>query len=170
MEIVRELPSQKVFQEWSERVKDVKLSMVGADGVFLPVRTTYHTTELCGSGGTLRVQHLSMQLVFEEWENFLKDEIANRRKNQNFYLEEELWFILYSLVKVGLLYEGKNCKLGDLHPSNIIVTPQGFIRVITRDSFPLELTNFEKIVEEIKADVYLGNVASIQPRRRWTRR
>ena len=112
----------------------------------------------------------SMQLVFEEWENFLKDEIANRRKNQNFYLEEELWFILYSLVKVGLLYEGKNCKLGDLHPSNIIVTPQGFIRVITRDSFPLELTNFEKIVEEIKADVYLGIFASIQPRRRWIRR
>lgn len=67
MEIVRELPNQRVFQEWNERVKDVKLSMVGADGVFLPVRTTYNTTELCGSGGTLRVRHFSMQLIFEEW-------------------------------------------------------------------------------------------------------
>lgn len=73
------------------------------------------------------------------------------------------------MVKVGLLYEGRNCKLGDLHPSNIIVTPQGFIRVITRDTFPLELTNFEKIVEEIKADVYLGNCIAIQPLKRWIR-
>lgn len=44
-----------------------------------------------------------------------------------------------------------------MHPNNIVVTPQGFIRAITKDSFPLELNNFEKIVEEIKADVYLGN-------------
>lgn len=77
---------------------------------------------------------------------------------------------MYSLVKVGLLYEGKNCKLGDMHPSNIIVTPQGFIRVITKDSFPLELNNFEKIVEEIKADVYLGTLDSTQPLRKWIRR
>jgi hypothetical protein len=59
-------------------------------------------------------------------------------------------------VKVGLLYEGKNTKLGDMHPTNIVVTPQGFIRAITKDTFPLELNNFEKIVEEIKTDVYLG--------------
>lgn len=57
-----------------------------------------------------------------------------------------------------------------MHPSNIIVTPQGFIRVITKDSFPLELNNFEKIVEEIKADVYLGTLDSTQPLRKWIRR
>jgi hypothetical protein len=83
-----------------------------------------------------------MQVVFEEWENFLKDEIATRRKNQSPYLEEEIWFIFYHLVKAGMLYEGRNEKLGDLHPNNIVVTPQGFVRVVTRDSFPLEATNF----------------------------
>jgi hypothetical protein len=36
-----------------------------------------------------------------------------------------------------MLYEGKNAKLGDMHPNNIVVTPQGLIRVITKDSLPL---------------------------------
>ncbi len=65
-----------------------------------------------------------------------------------------------------MLYEGRNEKLGDLHPNNIVVTPQGFVRVVTRDSFPLEATNFEKIVEEIKADVYLGILELMQRLRR----
>jgi len=51
------------------------------------------------------------------------------------------------LVKAGVLYDGRNQKMGDMHPNNIIVTPQGFVRVITRDSFPLEPNNFQKIVE-----------------------
>lgn len=38
-------------------------------------------------------------------------------------------------------------KIGDLHPHNIIVTPEGFIKVITQHSLPLQATNFQKIVE-----------------------
>lgn len=47
-------------------------------------------------------------------------------------------------------------KIGDLHPHSIVVTPEGFIRIITQHSLPLMLTNFQKIVEEINVDVYLG--------------
>ena len=62
----------------------------------------------------------------------------------------------YSLVQAGVLYEGKNKKIGDLHPSNIIVTPQGHVRILSVHSLPGQLNNFQKIVEEIKADVYLA--------------
>ena len=73
-------------------------------------------------------------------------------------------------MKAGVLYEGQREKVGDLHPNNIVVTPQGFVRLITRDSFPLEPTNFQKIVEEIKTDVYLGTRQLTQRPRRWTSR
>lgn len=107
-------------------------------------------------------------MVFHEWENFLKDEINSRRKNQNPYSEEEVWFILYSLVKVGAVYERRGSKLGDMHPNNVVVTPKGFIRVITVDSLPLELDNFQKILEEIKTDVYLGRLQLTQRPKKWT--
>lgn len=90
------------------------------------------------------------------WESFLKDEVASRRKNQHFYTEEELWFILYNLAKIGMLYEPMRQKVGDLHPNNIIVTSDGFLRVITRHTMPMQPTNFDKIVEEINSDVYLA--------------
>lgn len=61
-------------------------------------------------------------MLYPSWENILKQEISNRRKIQNYYKEEEIWYILYSLVKVGVLYEGNNEKLGDMHPNNILVT------------------------------------------------
>lgn len=107
------------------------------------------------------------QITFDRWESFLKDEIISRRKNQHFYTEEEIWFILYTLVKLGKIYEPMRIKIGDLHSNNIVVTPEGFLRVITRHSLPLQLTNFEKIVEEIKTDVYLGTYRYMKPRRRW---
>jgi hypothetical protein len=47
--------------------------------------------------------------------------------------------------------------LGDLHPNNIIVTSEGFLKVISRHSLPNQLDNFQKVVEEINSDVYLCN-------------
>ena len=104
--------------------------------------------------------------MIEEWENFLKEEVANRRKSHNYYTEEEIWFIAYSLIQVGVLYEGRGTKLGDLHPNSIIVTPQGMVKVLTLHSLPGETTNFQKIVEDIKVDVYLGSVGPTQPPRK----
>lgn len=55
IEIQRELPNQRIFNDWLDRLKDVRLSMVGPDVLFLPASHTYSKTELCGSGGTLKV-------------------------------------------------------------------------------------------------------------------
>jgi hypothetical protein len=44
-----------------------------------------------------------------------------------------------------------------LHPNNIIVTGEGFLKVITSHSLPQQLNNFQKVVEEINSDVYLCN-------------
>jgi len=47
-------------------------------------------------------------------------------------------------------------KVGDLHPNNIIVTSEGFLKAVTKHSIPMQPTNFDKIVEEINSDVYLA--------------
>jgi hypothetical protein len=38
------LPNQRIFNEWIDRIKDVQLSMVGSDIVFLPIKQTYSKT------------------------------------------------------------------------------------------------------------------------------
>jgi broad specificity phosphatase PhoE len=53
-----------------------------------------------------------------------------------------MWFILFNMAKVGQIYEPLGIKLGDFHPNNIIVTHDGFIRVITQHSLPEQLNNF----------------------------
>lgn len=93
--------------------------------------------------------------------------MASRRKNQHYYTEEELWFILYSLSKLGNIYEPLKSKIGDLHPNNIVVTAEGFLKVITRHSMPGQLTNFDKIVEEMNSDVYLGTLNIIKHLNKW---
>ena len=76
--------------------------------------------------------------------------------------------MLYSLLKLGMLYEPLRTKVGDIHPNNIIVTQEGFLKVITKHSMPNQPTNFDKVVEEINADVYLGTHGSMQLLRKLT--
>ena len=61
-------------------------------------------------------------------------------------------------------------KVGDIHPNNIVVTAEGFLRMVTRHSLPGQLSNFDKIIESITSDVYLGSLSLIKRRKRWTRR
>lgn len=66
------MPNQRIFNEWIQRIKDVKLSMVGADIVFLPIKQTYSQTEFCGSGGTLRVILFTIRLCLKNGRTFSK--------------------------------------------------------------------------------------------------
>jgi len=58
-------------------------------------------------------------------------------------------------------------KVGDIHPNNIVVTAEGFLRLVNRHSIPCQPTNFERIIEEYNADVYLGTFELMKPPRKW---
>jgi len=44
-----------------------------------------------------------------------------------------------------------------MRPNNVIINDDGQIKVISTCSIPGELTNFEKVVENINESVFLGN-------------
>ena len=52
---MKNIPNENIYIKWTERIKNVKISMIGADIVYLPVKHQYNHTELCGSGGNLKV-------------------------------------------------------------------------------------------------------------------
>jgi RIO-like serine/threonine protein kinase len=46
--------------------------------------------------------------------------------------------------------------VGDISPHNVVINDNGQIKVIATCSLPNELNNFQKVVEDTNAKVYLG--------------
>lgn len=67
-----------------------------------------------------------------------------------------MWYLLYNIVRAGNKFERLNQKIGDVNPHNVIINDDGQIKVISVCSIPNELNNFERIVEDKNAKVYLG--------------
>ena len=67
-----------------------------------------------------------------------------------------MWFLLYSIIRVGKRFELVNEKIGDVHPFNILVNDEGMIKMISQYSLPGEMTNFERVLEDRNAKVFLG--------------
>ena len=69
-----------------------------------------------------------------------------------------MWYLLYSMVRAGSKFEKIKSKIGDVHPFNVLINDDGQIKLLSSCSMPGEITNFDKIVEDKQAKVYLGNV------------
>ena len=75
------------------------------------------------------------------------------------FLETEVWFILYTLVKAGKNFELLKKKIGNINPRNILVNENGFIRIYSSISLAGELNNYEEFLGSNKneyIDVYLA--------------
>lgn len=69
--------------------------------LLLPNKTVYESTGLCGSSGLVKVHNPHMQLTYDHYPYVFQVEIENRRKIGRFFLETELWYLLYSMVRAG---------------------------------------------------------------------
>ena len=72
------------------------------------------------------------------------------------YEETELWYLLYNLVVVGRHFEIMGKKIGNIHPNNILINDEGWMKVISLYSIPYEKDNFNIICESQLEDVFLG--------------
>jgi hypothetical protein len=61
-------------------------------------------------------------------------------------------------VRAGNKFEKINKKVGDISLHNVIINDDGQIKVVSTCSIPNELNNFQKVVEDINAKVYLGKL------------
>jgi hypothetical protein len=73
-----------------------------------------------------------------------------------------MWYVLYNITRAGSKFERIAKKVGDISPHNVLINDNGQIKVISTCSIPNELSNFQKVVEDITARVYLGTSVSTQ--------
>ena len=101
-----------------------------------------------------------MQLTYEHYPYVFQSEIDNRRKIHRSFLETELWYLLYNLVRAGAKFERSHSKVGDVHPRNILINNDGLIKVMSTLSLPSETTNYEKYIDNPHEKVFLGTSCS----------
>jgi hypothetical protein len=73
---------------------------------------------------------------------------VQRKKEDQFYSEEELLFILYKCVTGLKEFQIYGKRLGDIRPSQMVITNQREIKMINVASFPWELSSTDKILEK----------------------
>jgi serine/threonine protein kinase len=88
-----------------------------------------------------------MQLTFDYYEFVLKTEIENRSKLKKDFLETEVWYLLYNIVRAGQKFEHLRRKIGNVHPSNILINESGQIKIISTCSLPGEQNNYDALLE-----------------------
>jgi serine/threonine protein kinase len=99
------------------------------------------------------------QLTYDYYEFVLKTEIANRQRLKKDFLETEVWYLLYNIVRAGSKFEHLKKKIGNVHPMNILINESGQIKIISTVSIPGELDNYELLLEkqhEIVNNIYLA--------------
>lgn len=84
-----------------------------------------HTEDsMCGSVNGITT-------YYEYYQNTVQDELVRRNQVNLFYLEAELWAILYSIVSAAAYLEkNKNLPLTDIRPSNIYFTLRGEVKLL----------------------------------------
>ncbi len=77
-----------------------------------------------------------------------EEELENRISLDKHLSEEEMWYLLYTLVSTAKDFSFINRKVGDIRPHNIFVNEAGQIKLAVNFSWPNEPTNFQKTMNE----------------------
>lgn len=87
------------------------------------------------------------QLTFDYYEFVLRTEVMNRNKLKKDFLETEVWYLLYNIVRAGSKFEHLKKKIGNVHPQNILINESGQIKIISTVSLPNEPSNYDYLIE-----------------------
>jgi hypothetical protein len=78
-------------------------------------------------------------MFFDYYEVKLKEEIRSRRNERDFFSEEEVWYILYSLFKACRKFEKFNMASGPLKTDMILLNQKGHLKLINILSAPEDM-------------------------------
>ena len=90
----------------------------------------------------------SIQIDFNNYPYLLTEEIYNRRGKKSKFTEQELWYLLFSLVAAKKSMADLHLKVGDIRPENVFLNEDGKIKVANLDSWPCQISNFQKFFEK----------------------
>jgi serine/threonine protein kinase len=88
------------------------------------------------------------QIYYENYPYLFEEEIENRVSMDKHFEEEELWYLLYSLVTTARDFSSLERKVGDIRPSNIFINEEGQLKIANLCSWPYEKPNFDKTAFE----------------------
>lgn len=91
---------------------------------------------------------VSTQLTYEKFDYLYNAEIDKRSKQKQFYKEEELFIIFFKLLTGLKDFQLGGRRLGDIRPSQMVITDRKNIQIINVASFPWELSSTDKILEK----------------------
>ena len=83
-------------------------------------------------------------------------EIQNRRSQQKYYTEPDLWFMLYHMLDGVKEMEIRDIMVGDIRPKNILLNANGTIKMINRMSWPGEESGLTKVLNQTGDKCYLA--------------
>ena len=78
------------------------------------------------------------QLYYEHYDIRIKEEIEARKRHRERFSEEEIWYILYSLLNAIRMFEKFSIASGDLKTERVLLNDKGHLKVINKLSFPEE--------------------------------
>ncbi|EGR28134.1 protein kinase domain protein [Ichthyophthirius multifiliis] len=84
-------------------------------------------------------------------------ELFRRRDSQEFFSEPEIWYLLDSLIQACSYLEKHKIYHGDLRPVNIILTPEGFVKIADHGILHVDQTNYHKSLTK-KEKSYLSPI------------
>ena len=87
-------------------------------------------------------------MTYEKFDYLYKSEIVQRKKQSHFYKEQELFFILFRFATGLKEFQLNGKRVGDIRPSQMVITDQKALKMINIASFPWELSSMDKILDK----------------------
>ncbi|KAL4438379.1 hypothetical protein ABPG74_009418 [Tetrahymena malaccensis] len=99
---------------------------------------THSEDSMCGSVNGITTYH-------EYYQNTVQDELVRRQQVSLYYIEQELWAILYSIVSAAYYLEKNNLiPLTDVRPSTVYFTLKGEVKLMPFGIFPEDISGYAK--------------------------
>ncbi|EGR34313.1 protein kinase domain protein [Ichthyophthirius multifiliis] len=83
---------------------------------------------------------------YDYYLNTVHDELVRRNQVSLYYLEQELWVILYSIISAAFYLEENGRSIHNIRPQNIYFTQQGEVKLVPIGIFPEDQTGYQKFI------------------------
>ena len=108
-----------------------------------------------------------IQLFYYPFKTSLQHDIRARKESLSHYDPHRIWYFMFVLLRVADAFEKCGIHLGNLHPSNLFLSPFQELSVFSLLSAPNELSNLDKIRSSKYEDAFLGTAPTTQPLNRY---
>lgn len=102
------------------------------------------------------------QIYYPNYPYLLHEEIYDRSGKKGDFKEQEIWYLLLSLLQAKRQAEDHGSSLSDVRPKNIFLNQEGLIKTATPFSWPLASTKYQKSLDKVATYLAPEEVALLE--------